>query len=145
MMSSSETVMNFRFDPFVREIRNMLFEGVTGITTCTAASDSFTTSKNFCFPASISSIHLLPFTLTHWSESPRVAPTSPAARSGVPTPGGVRGRLGGSATSPATSYYSLQPTAFQLPPQSLLHRPDPYHRHAATGLRPADRSHIRWG
>src|SRR4029077_16845706 len=57
MMSSSENVMNFRFGPFVREIRNMLLEGVTGITTCTAPSTPFTTSKNFCLPSSISSIH----------------------------------------------------------------------------------------
>jgi len=51
-MSSSGTVMNFRFGPFVREMRNMLLDGVTGITTCTEASTPFTTSKNFCFPFS---------------------------------------------------------------------------------------------
>src|SRR5438876_474296 len=56
MMSSSEIVINFRFGPFVREIRNILLEGVTGMTTCTAASVPFTISKNFCLPSSISSM-----------------------------------------------------------------------------------------
>src|SRR5262245_60774293 len=56
MMSSSGNVMNFRLDPLVREIKNILFEGVTGMTTWTAASTLFTSSKNFCFPSSISSM-----------------------------------------------------------------------------------------
>src|SRR6476661_1652426 len=36
MMSSSGTVMNLRLAPLVSEMRNMLFDGVTGITTCTS-------------------------------------------------------------------------------------------------------------
>src|SRR5215467_16085630 len=63
IMSSSGSVMNFRLDPLVREIKNILFEGVTGMTTWTAASTPFTSSKNFCFPSSISSI--LHFPLRH--------------------------------------------------------------------------------
>src|SRR5262249_4194045 len=61
IMSSSGSVMNFRLDPLVREIKNMLFEGVTGMTTWTAASTPFTSSKKFCFPSSISSIRSLLF------------------------------------------------------------------------------------
>src|SRR5437867_1639851 len=56
MMSSSGTVMNFRLAPLVSEIKNMLFDGVTGITTCTAASTLLTRSRNFCFPSSSSLI-----------------------------------------------------------------------------------------
>src|SRR5215208_2462924 len=59
MMSSSDTVMNFRLGPLVSEMRNMLLDGVTGITTCTAPSTPLTTSRNFCLPASISSIDVM--------------------------------------------------------------------------------------
>src|SRR5579884_542468 len=68
IMSSSGMVMNLRLGPLVREIRNMLLDGVTGITTCTAASIPFTRSRNFCFPTSSSSIvTLYPAPQERWS------------------------------------------------------------------------------
>src|SRR5581483_3031031 len=87
IMSSSGMVMNLRLGPLVREIRNMLLDGVTGITTCTAASIPFTRSRNFCFPASSSSIvTLYPAPQERWSAPSnfgvKVAGLSPTARIG---------------------------------------------------------------
>jgi hypothetical protein len=78
-MSSSEIVINFRFGPFVREIRNILLEGVTGITTWTDASVPFTNSKNFCFPSSISSIVFFPLPRGNRFVSKRGGGVSPNA------------------------------------------------------------------
>src|SRR5512146_429453 len=111
MMSSSGTVMNFRFGPLVREIKKMLLDGVTGITTCTAASTPFTTSRNFSFPSSISSMSLLsslsdagrrhplrarrPWGSRMSASNEALHPFSPARPCGAKTP-----RLPGSARVP---------------------------------------------
>src|SRR4029077_3954503 len=102
---------------FVREIRNMLLEGVTGITTCTAPSTPFTTSKNLCLPSSISSIHST--FLFHQAAIlfAAVVGLSPIARIDR-SPSEVRGLRAGRRPDRHRSYilFPPPPTTFPLPP-----------------------------